>query len=186
MSEDFGWNNPYPRGTDMHWVHEFNYGVHLARQRAGGNAASPPTPLRGYGEWAAGIGCCFFLFGVIGSVTAQGVVGKAIYIAGATLLGVAIVTAIYAVIMGPAIGFKFIMWLTRKSVLLRCTVFGGVIGVVAGAILALVFDGKSAIAMTNFGVIGTILGLLVGLIWAAWRRGRMRAALARVQANQST
>lgn len=166
-------DNPYKYGEDG-WFEVEQHNIYVDRlNRQGGSQGL--QPLHGYGEWAAGIGICFFLFGILASHGAHGIPAHLLIMGGYALLGVAIVTAVFAVLKGPVFLFRAIKWATRGNIFLRWVVFGALVGVALGAAIALLFGGHMATAMINFGVIGTVVGLVVGLLLSLVAKARRRS-----------
>ncbi len=152
--------NPHEPGSLAYQMHE------AEQWRTSAQAAEPIQWPKGFGEWVAGMGCVFFLFGVLWSISAQGVLGHVILIVGTTLFGMALAVAGYAIVLGPRFLFGLLARAWRGTVLARAVMIGAVVGLALGAWLGLSIHGGNLLrGMLAVGALGTLAGLIVGGVW---------------------
>ena len=164
--------NPFERGTAEYATQEI---VNNQWRRQSAQPQQPINVPKGLGEWVAGMGCLFFVFGVLWSISAVTPIGHVILIVGTTLLGMAIAVAGYAVIKGPAFLIRLIGWAWRNGALTRSILAGTVVGVALGAWLGMSAH-EVVRGVIRLGLVGAGLGLIVGVVLLMLARAAKRRA----------
>lgn len=134
--------------------------------------ASGPMTF-GRSAFSAVIWCGMFAVGIWGSTGAFKTAGRVALIGCGALLAIAIAFAAYRFLVRPA--FKLTGWSWRRNALARSVMVGAVLGIGFGAWLG--YSTHELLrGVVRLGVMGTVLGLIVGVVLLIISRASKRPA----------
>ena len=162
--------NPFRPGTAEHFTKSMANDAQ-DRQAAQFEASGPMTFSRS--AWSAVIWCGLFAIGVWGSMGAFTAIGRIVLIGCVALLAIAIAVAIYSLLVRPL--FRLTGWSWRSNVLARSVIVGAALGIGLGAWLG--YSSHELLrGVVRLGVMGTALGLIVGVVLLMVARASKRRA----------